>query len=149
MPKRCISRAEFGEDRTNVGYALYVRDNIKRDDYFRDITGGIHKMAYIDGNRVYYVFGDIANPYWVDIAAIKNFQENLLYLIEIGDVLEIENEKYEVIYDESYEKLGILIPDRKQLAVRHSAIELVLQKYKGIKILTHEEFNTNCYRVGG
>lgn len=71
---------------------------------------------------------------------------NLIDLIEEGDLLEINNEKYEVIYDESYEKLGILIPDRKQLAIRHSALEYVFKKYK-ISIVTKEQLENMMYIV--
>ncbi|MCI9245598.1 MAG: hypothetical protein HFJ30_00350 [Clostridia bacterium] len=73
--------------------------------------------------------------------------KNIIDLIEAGDVLKIDNEKYEVIYDESYEKLGILIPNRKQLAVRHSSVAFIFQKYKNIEILTKEQWKTNCYRL--
>lgn len=103
-------------------------------------------MEYIKENQVFYAYGE---HYWVDIVAINNFQEKIINLIEIEDVLKIDNEKYEVIYDESYEKLGILIPDRKQLAVRHSSVEFIFQKYQNIEILTHEQYSTNCYKVGG
>ena len=60
----------FGEDRSGVGYALYVRDNIKKGDYFRTTTGEIFKMEYIKGNQVFYAYGGY---YWVDIVAINVF----------------------------------------------------------------------------
>ena len=68
-------------------------------------------------------------------------------LIKVGDILEINGEKYEVIYDESYEKLGILIPSRKELSIRHSALEYVFKKYE-VVILTKEQFEQMSYKVG-
>jgi len=71
---------------------------------------------------------------------------NIIDLIEVGDILEINNEKYEVIYDKSYEKLGILIPSREELSIRHSALEYVFKKYK-VSIVTKEQFESMSYKV--
>ena len=39
---RCISRKEYlKRDDSNVGYALHVQNNIKKDDYARFNTGEI------------------------------------------------------------------------------------------------------------
>ena len=72
---------------------------------------------------------------------------NIIDLVEEGDILEINEEKYEVIYDESYEKLGILIPSRKELSIRHSALEYVFKKYE-VAIVTKEQFEQAKYKVG-
>lgn len=72
---------------------------------------------------------------------------NIIDLIKVGDILEINEEKYEVIYDESYEKLGILIPSRKELSIRHSALEYVFKKYE-VAIVTKEQFEQMSYKVG-
>ena len=72
---------------------------------------------------------------------------DILDLIEAGDILEINGEKYEVIYDESYEKLGILIPSKKELSIRHSALEYVFKKYE-VAIVTKEQFEQMSYKVG-
>lgn len=84
--------------------------------------------------------------------SIIKYSKNIIDLIETGDILEINNEKYEVIYDKSYEKLGILISNRHQLAVRHCSIEYIFSKngieeFKNVSILTHEQYNQNCYRL--
>lgn len=71
---------------------------------------------------------------------------NIIDLIEVGDILEINGEKYEVIYDESYEKLGILIPSRKELSIRHSALEYVFKKYE-VAIVTKEQFGYVSYKI--
>ena len=76
---------------------------------------------------------------------LTNF--NIIDLIEEGDILEINGEKYEVIYDESYEKLGILIPSRKELSIRHSALEYVFKKYE-VAIVTKEQFEQMSYKIG-
>ena len=75
-----------------------------------------------------------------------NCSHNIIDLIEVGDILEINNEKYEVIYDESYEKLGILIPSKKELSIRHSSLEYVFKKYK-VSIVTKEQFESMSYKL--
>ena len=74
------------------------------------------------------------------------FKDNIIDLIGVGDILEINNEKYEVIYDESYEKLGILIPSKKELSIRHISLEYVFKKYK-VSIVTKEQFESMVYEV--
>lgn len=72
---------------------------------------------------------------------------NIIDLIECGDIIEINKEKYEIIYDKSFDKLGVLIPNKEHLAIRHSALEHIFKEYENIKILTHEQFEQNSYKV--
>lgn len=85
----------------------------------------------------------------IELVTIGNViaSSDIIDLIEEGDILEINEEKYEVIYDESYEKLGILIPSRKELSIRHSALEYVFKKYE-VAIVTKEQFEQMKYRIG-
>ena len=51
--KRCISRKEYLKKYdSNVGYALYIEDNIRKDDYVRINTGNIVKVIGIKANTV-------------------------------------------------------------------------------------------------
>lgn len=81
-----------------------------------------------------------------EMAQYYKHSNNIIDLIEVGDILEINNEKYEVIYDESYEKLGILIPSKKELSIRHSSLEYVFKKYK-VSIVTKEQFESMSYKL--
>ena len=84
--KRCISKEEFKKyEDSDVAYALYVRDNLKPNDYFRTFDGQIFKsmnVSPIKGNKIYYLNGDYT---WVDVSAVDNFSDNLIDLIEEGD----------------------------------------------------------------
>ena len=84
--KRCISKEEFKKhEDSDVAYALYVRDNLKPNDYFRTFDGQIFKsmnVSPIKGNKIYYLNGDYT---WVDVLAVDNFSDNLIDLIEVGD----------------------------------------------------------------
>lgn len=84
--KRCISKEEFKKYEDNdVVYALYVRDNLKPNDYFRTFDGQIFKsinVSPIKDNEIYYANGDYT---WADISAVVNFSDKLIDLIEVGD----------------------------------------------------------------
>lgn len=93
--KRCISKEEFKKyEDSDVAYALYVRDNLKPNDYFRTFDGQIFKsmnVSPIKGNKIYYLNGDYT---WVDVSAVDNFSDNPIDLIEVGDYVN----GYKVIY---------------------------------------------------
>lgn len=84
--KKYISKEEFKKhDDSAVAYALYVRNNLKPNDYFRTFDGQIFKsmnVSPIKGNKIYYLNGDYT---WVDVSAVDNFSDNPIDLIEIGD----------------------------------------------------------------
>lgn len=75
---------KYGSD---VGYALYVQDNIKKDDYVRLNTGKIVRVIGIKENKlnkkaIYY---GVYEQDWFDSMAVENFSDNIIDLIELGD----------------------------------------------------------------
>lgn len=92
IKERCLSRKDYlKKDNSNVGYALYVQDNIRKDDYVRLNTGEIVKVIGIKENNVnkkaiYYGFYDTD---WFDSSAVENFSEKIIDLIEPGDLVRI------------------------------------------------------------
>ena len=86
IKNRCISRKEYLKKyNSNVGYALYVQDNIKKDDYARLNTGEIVKVISMRENNITkkaIYFGKYDKD-WCDSAAVENFSENIIDLIEI------------------------------------------------------------------
>ena len=93
--KRCISKEEFKKHEDNdVAYALYVRENLKPNDYFRTFDGQIFKsmnVSPIKGNAIYYANGDYT---WVDVSAVDNFSDDPIDLIELGDYVNGELVKF-------------------------------------------------------
>ena len=69
-------------------------------------------------------------------------------LVQAGDLIKIPEGIYEVIFDESYEKLGILVPNKTCLSIKHSALEYIFSEYKNVEILTKEQFDSGKYIVG-
>lgn len=124
---------------------------IKENEFVRT-DNGIFKVTKIDGLYIYLDKQYFDNQYQTmrDVTfkeRIVNHSFNIIDLIEKGDIIEINNEKYEVIIDKSLDKLGILIPNKNYLAIRHSTLEHIINKYRNIKILTHEQYERNCYRL--
>ena len=147
--KRCISRKEYLKKYdSNVGYALYVQDNIRKDDYVRLNTGNIVKIIGIKANTVnkraiYYGF---YKQDWFDSAAVENFSDNITDLIEDKDIVEIE------LSEEFVEK-----KDKKKLIqIGDTYTKEILQKdidngiiTRILTILSYNQYIANCYKVGG
>lgn len=78
---------------------------------------------------------------------IVKHSKNIIDLIEVGDIIQFNDEKYEVIYDKSYNKLGILIPNKDYLAIRHISLEYIFQQNTEVKILTKEQYRKYCCKL--
>lgn len=87
MDKYLSKKEYLNKYDSNVGYALYVQNNIKRDDYVRLNTGEILKVIGIKENElnkkaIYY---GIYEQNWFDSMAVENFSDKPIDLIEVGD----------------------------------------------------------------
>ena len=135
IKERCISKKEYLEKYdSNVGYALYVQDNIKKDDYARLNTGEIVKVLGIRENNankkaIYY---GIYETDWFDSSATKNFSDEIIDLIERGDYVNGER-----ILDITGDYIHTNETDHSKFYLR-----------KHIKtILTKEQYMQNCYKI--
>lgn len=90
---------------------------------------------------------DVCPRMYISESTFIKHSKNIIDLIEVGDIIEFNGEKYQVIYDESYNKLGILIPNKNYLAIKHSSLEFVFEQNKYVTILTKEQYMQNCYTV--
>ena len=130
--KKYISKEEFKKHEDSaVAYALYVRNNLKPNDYFRTFDGQIFKsmnVSPIKGNKIYYLNGDCT---WVDVSAVDNFSDNIIDLIEEGD--------YVNGYRVTYVYPSLIKVDSTDIWEIHS---------HDIKsIITKEQFNSVKYEV--
>ena len=147
IKERCLSRKDYlKKDNSNVGYALYVQDNIRKDDYVRLNTGNIVKVIGIKANPVnkraiYYGF---YKQDWFDSAAVENFSDNIIDLIGCGDIVNrhLIIDKYEDVDEYGDDFWCLIIEDDSLLnkTIREEDIKT---------ILTRESYMANCYKVGG
>lgn len=141
-----ISRKEYLKKYdSNVGYALYVQDNIRKDDYVRLNTGNIVKVIGIKENTVnkraiYYGF---YKQDWFDSTAVENFSDNIIDLIEVGDI--VNGYRVENVINERP------CPSGKCIDIDSSkdSSECTLWEEDIQTILTKEQMEANCYKVGG
>lgn len=138
---RCISKKEYlQKDNSNVGYALYVQNNIKKDDYARLNTGQIVRIIGIRENELNKkaIYFNIYNEDWCDSAAVENFSDNIIDLIEVGDIV---NESL-IVYR------GKVASGKEKLVVGNYIINGMFLEVVNIKtILTHEQYERNCYKI--
>ena len=78
--------------------------------------------------------------------------DNIIDLIEVGDVLLIKDKQYDDIY-----KAEVVLDQDNNLSVINydcdKLLNLQLELYKGdlielVSVLTHEQFENNCFRIG-
>lgn len=139
IKERCISKKEYlKRNNSDVGYALYVQNNIKKDDYARLNTGEIVRVTGIRENQVNKkaIYFGIYDDDWCDSAAVENFSENIIDLIEVGDIV---NNGY--IYE-----IGNTEGGHKWV---YNLNGLLLFEKDIETILTKEQIKANCYKVKG
>lgn len=139
---RCISKKEYLQKYdSNVGYALYVQDNIKKEDYARLNTGEIVRVIGIRENNVNKkaIYYGIYETDWFDSSATENFSDNIKDLIECGDY--VNGYRIDNIIN------GVLV-NRTVGIDRSGVLTPIVQYEQDIKtILTKEQFEQNSYKV--
>ena len=132
-----LSRKEYLKKYdSNVGYALYVQNNIKRDDYVRLNTGKIVKVTGIKENKLNKkaIYFGIYEQDWFDSMAVENFSDKPIDLIEVGDYV-----NGELVYNEQ----GYLAIERCEYIPPFELLENIDIK----SIVTHEQMASIEYKV--
>lgn len=146
IKQRCISKKDYLKiDNSDVGYALYVQDNIKKDDYARLNTGEIVQVTGIRENQVdkKAIYFGIYDEDWCNSAAVENFSENIIDLIEVGDIVNgyiVLDVMEDLQTGEIHLEMPSSYPKEGSCAIYNDDIKT---------ILTHEQYNSNCYKVKG
>lgn len=120
-----------------------MKDKIEVGEYVRTKNGAIDKVDALYGmieNTVH-----LENQKWFDIKNIVNHSKQPIDLIENADILKIK------ISEEWVEKQDtikfVVVGQTYTITEIKSCLEDGL--FEIIQILTHEQFETNCYKVGG
>lgn len=126
-----------------------MEDKIDVGEYVRTNNKGIKRIDRIDNNKTvnkYLYFTGIEDFEGKEYGIIKTTEivkhsKQLIDLIEVGDIVEDKYNKYEVAF----------VKDDKiycnDYNLDDSLITLREQDIK--KILAREQFEANCYKVGG
>lgn len=99
MDKYLSKKEYLNKYDSNVGYALYVENNIKRDDYVKLNTGEIVRVIGIKENKLNKkaIYFGVYEQDWFDSMAVENFSDNIIDLIEVGDIVHIKDVLHEDI----------------------------------------------------
>lgn len=117
---------------------------IEVGEYVRTKEGEIHKIIKIiedDGDWDYYCCENNSGYFAMDIA---NHSKQPIDLIEVKDLVCFKNKLQNSLENE---EMIIHIFDNDTLEEVKQAIEK--GEIELLEILTHEQFEANCYKVGG
>ena len=132
----------------NVSYWLYVRENLKPNDYVKLNTGEIIRsmnVSPIKGNKVYYANGDDC---WFDISAVRNFSSNIIDLIELGDLVRLFMEDDIDKEDTNIFEVIAITDDKKEIGVFTSDFEIEFVPKENLRgIVTKEQFESMEYKL--
>lgn len=123
-------------DRNEIEVGEYVRIN----NDFRLIALGIGKVIGINEDSI-HVKMNFELPFSFKKENIANHSKQLIDLIEVGDIVKDKYNKYEVAF----------VKDDKIYCNDYNLDDsLITLREQDIKvILTKEQFEANCYKVGG
>lgn len=137
MDKYLSKKEYLNKYDSNVGYALYVENNIKRDDYVKLNTGEIVRVIGIKENKLNKkaIYFGVYEQDWFDSMAVENFSDNIIDLIEVGDIVHIKDVLHEdITYIWSEDYLKALKED-------------IQNGIKLVSIVTHEQFASIEYKL--
>ena len=114
-------------------------EEIQINEFIRTDDGHIFQVIDVEKNAV-----KIQEKYyreWISLCCIKKHSKNIIDLIEVGDFVNgaLVTEKNSTL----------LLTEIK--GIDHSGYIITISQYgERIKtILTHEQYESNCYRIGG
>ena len=116
-----------------------MEDKIEVNEYVRFNNGEIGKVIDIKENPsriVYSEYGEIGL-----ISDIVKHSKQLIDLIENKDVLKVRIDKTIMVFE--------MDEDTSDIKYKELIENIENGEYELLEILTHEQFEANCYKVGG
>ena len=116
-----------------------MKDKIEVNEYVRFNNGEIGKVIDIKENPsriVYSEYGEIGL-----ISDIVKHSKQLIDLIENKDVLKVRIDKTIMVFG--------MDEDTSDIKYKELIENIENGEYELLEILTHEQFEANCYKVGG
>lgn len=115
------------------------RNDIEVGEYVRTKNGAIDKVDALYGmieNTVH-----LENQKWFDIKNIVKHSKQLIDLIENKDVLKVRIDKTIMFFG--------IDEDTSDIKYKEFIENIENGEYELVEILTKEQFEANCYKVGG
>ena len=122
---------------------IEVGEYVRIDKDHRIIALGIAKVVKII-NETIYVKNNFELPITIDKNSISKHSKNIVDLIEVGDYVNGREVKHIAMFEGFSDYPKLIFVDEKHLVSGETA------ENKDIKtILTKEQYEANCYKVGG
>lgn len=119
-----------------------MKDKIEVNEYVRTRAGHIYKITNIDENGLIYwnkIQCGWSEQQLEDI--IVKHSKQLIDLIENKDVLKVRIDKTIMVFG--------MDEDTSDIKYKELIENIENGEYELLEILTHEQFEANCYKVGG
>ena len=123
-----------------------MEDKIEVGEYVRTKDGEIHKVIEIKENRYitnfddYFYYGYDNNMGGFKSDIVKHSKQ-IIDLIENKDVLKVRIDKTIMVFG--------MDEDTSDIKYKELIENIENGEYELLEILTHEQFEANCYKVGG
>ena len=131
-----VTRMMNGADRNS---RVRVNKDIEVNDYVRTKNGVIDKVDALYGmieNKVH-----LENQKWFDTKNIVKHSKQPIDLIQNKDILKVRIDKTIMVFG--------MDEDTSDIKYKELIENIENGEYELLEILTHEQFETNCYKVGG
>lgn len=119
-----------------------MKDKIEVNEYVRTRAGHIYKITNIDENGL--IYWNKIQCGWIEQQLediIVKHSKQLIDLIENKDVLKVRIDKTIMVFG--------MDEDTSDIKYKELIENIENGEYELLEILTHEQFEANCYKVGG
>lgn len=123
---------------------IKVGDYVRIDNDFRIIALGIGKVIRTNQDKI-YVKMNFEMPFSFKIEDITKRSKNIIDLIEVGDIVEYQVNSLSKLKIGRVKSYRDARSNKEYLGVEGFDITKIYIK----SILTHEQYNANCYKVKG
>ena len=121
---------------------IKVGDYVRIDNDFRIIALGIGKVIRTNQDTI-YVKMNFEMPFSFKIEDITKHSKNIIDLIEVGDIVEYQVNSLSKLKVGRVKSYRDARSNKEYLGVEGFDITKIYIK----SILTHEQYNANCYKI--
>lgn len=121
---------------------IKVGDYVRIDNDFRIIALGIGKVIRTNQDTI-YVKMNFEMPFSFKIEDITKHSKNIIDLIEVGDIVEYQVNSLSKLKIGRVKSYRDARSNKEYLGVEGFDITKIYIK----SILTHEQYNANCYKI--
>ena len=133
-------------ENTGLGYELYVNKNICKGDYVKLLGGEIVRVTYVPASSLDRYEGESKNYKRFSGEYIINFANNIIDLLEEGDIIEYCIKGWEDITGiGTLDRYRDFKQNKERLVINGTNGVMNLNEIEILSILTHEKYKRECF----